>query len=232
MLKHIPFQSLYVADHGWLKSHFHFSFAEYHNPSNIHYGVLRVMNDDFIAPHTGFDTHPHRDMEIFTYVLQGTLTHQDSMGYQENLSRGSIQYMSAGSGILHSEANKANNELHLIQTWILPREKGIVPRYGSKYFEEKERLNKWLHIMGNDKIGSAIPINQDVNIYVTEMEKGQQLSFILESQRQLYVKVMEGQAMINKELFSTGDAGESDEDLFIHTVEDQVHLLVIEMPKN
>lgn len=102
-MNHIPVDSLYMADHVWLKSRFHFSFAQYYDSSNMHYGVLRVMNDDRIAAHAGFDRHPHQDMEIITYVIWGELTHQDSMGNKEGLGRGSVQYLSAGTGISHSE---------------------------------------------------------------------------------------------------------------------------------
>ncbi|MBD3790065.1 MAG: pirin family protein [Campylobacterales bacterium] len=231
MFKHIPFASLYTAEHDGLKSRYHFSFAEYHNPLNVHYGVLRVMNDDIISPQSGFDTHPHYDMEIFTYVLRGTLTHQDSMGHKEELTKGTIQYMSAGTGISHSELNEGEEEVHLIQTWIFPSQKGLNPGYKTKRYGEKERLNRWLHLMGRNGVDSVIPINQDVNIYVTQMESHQSLLFGLGSQRQLYVKVMEGEAMINDKLFQTGDAGKSDEDLFVQTKKQSAHILVIEMAK-
>ena len=123
MIKHIPFESLHVSSQGWLESRFHFSFAQYHNPQNMNFGVLRVMNDDVIAPHTGFGTHPHRDMEIFTYVLEGELTHEDSMGNKETLQAGDIQYLSAGTGIYHSEKNDGDVPVRLIQTWIVPHTK-------------------------------------------------------------------------------------------------------------
>ena len=226
---HIPFKTLYTADHGWLQSRFHFSFAEYHDRTNMHYGVLRVMNDDIIQPHTGFDTHPHQDMEIITYIIRGELTHQDSMGNKEHLGRGAVQYLSAGTGITHSEKNEGDVEVHLIQTWILPKAKGLNPRYGSKVFDPETRHNRWLHLVGSDGTDSAIPIYQDANMYVSELDKDKSLTFELEENRQLYVKVMEGDAIINDIVHKEGDAAEiSGEDLSVSALSD-VHVLLVEM---
>jgi len=227
----IPFSSLYAVDHGWLQSRFHFSFAEYHDRENMHYGVLRVMNDDIIQPHTGFGTHPHRDMEIITYVIRGELTHEDNMGNKESLGRGAVQYMSAGTGVAHSEKNEGDEEVHLIQTWILPSAKGQTPRYGSKVFDSEARHNSWLHLVGSDDTGAAIPIYQDANMYVTELDQNRTLSFGLGKNRQLYVKVMEGRAKLNGMLFEQGDAAKvSDEDLHVEALE-SVHILLVEMEK-
>ncbi len=231
MIKHIPYSSLYYADHGWLRSRFHFSFAEYRNADNISYGPLRVMNDDRIQGHTGFDTHPHHDMEIITYVIKGELTHEDSMGNKESLGRGSIQYLSAGTGITHSERNEGEEEVHLIQTWIFPQKKGLKPQYGSKVFEKAERHNRWLHLVGPEGSDADISIYQDASMYVSETDAGQELSFDLQEGRQLYLKVMEGRAKINGQLFESGDAAEvEDESLRIEAVDD-VHLLLVEMQK-
>lgn len=231
MLRHIPFESLYTADHGWLKSRFHFSFAEYRNMDNIHYGPLRVMNDDLITGHEGFGTHPHNDMEIITYILRGELTHQDSMGHKESLGRGSIQYLSAGTGITHSEINEGDEEVHLIQTWILPSQKGLKPQYGSKVFEFEERHNRWLHLVGPEKSSAEIKIYQDASMYASEIDAGGNLDFVLHEGRALYLKVMEGKAKINGVLFSSGDAAEvEDETLDIQAVEN-THLLIVEMLK-
>lgn len=230
MLKHIPNTDLYHASHGWLESRFHFSFAEYHNPKNHHYGVLRVMNDDTIEPHTGFDTHPHRDMEIITYIINGHLSHQDSMGHKETLSRGDVQYLSAGTGITHSEKNESNEALHLIQLWILPEKKGLRPQYGSKRFLKENRQNRWLHIVGNGVSTAPITIYQDANIYASELEAGQKSTFLLEDSRQCYLKVMEGNGIINTVEVNQGDALECDETFTIHA-QTSLHLLVVEMPK-
>jgi len=231
MLKHIPFESLYTASHGWLESHFHFSFAEYRNKNNINYGSLRVMNDDYIKAKSGFGTHPHRDMEIITYVISGELTHQDSMHNKETLGRGAIQYLSAGSGITHSEMNDSEDEVHLIQTWILPEKNALTPQYGSKMFSLEERKNRWLHLVGPKKSDSHINIYQDASMYVSEIDDKQKLVFDLQDNRQLYVKLLEGSANMNGILFEAGDAAEvSDEKLNIEAIEN-THVLLVEMKK-
>lgn len=195
----------------------------------MHYGALRVMNDDIIQPHTGFDAHAHQDMEIITYIIRGELTHQDSMGNKENLGRGAVQYLSAGKGITHSEKNEGDKEVHLIQTWILPKTKGLNPRYGSKVFDPETRHNRWLHLVGSDETDSAIPIYQDANIYVSELDKKGTLTFKLGENRQLYVKIMEGDANVNGVVFEQGDAAKvSGEDLRVEALGD-VHLLLVEM---
>ncbi len=197
----------------------------------MRYGALRVMNDDIVQPHTGFDTHPHEDMEIITYVIRGELTHQDSMGNKESLGRGSIQYLSAGTGITHSEKNESDEEVHLIQTWILPEAKGLIPQYGSMIFDSETRLNKWLHIIAPQGTSNVINIYQDANMYVSELDKNKSLTFELGENRQLYVKVMEGEARINDMVLKEGDAAEvSDEDLSVEALND-VHLLLVEMKR-
>ena len=231
MLKHIPFDSLFTAEHGWLTSRFHFSFAEYHNSDNIRFGALRVMNDDIIHPHSGFGTHPHRDMEIITYVLSGQLTHADSMGNKESLGRGAVQYLSAGTGITHSEMNEADDAVHLIQTWIIPQAKNLEPRYGSRAFEVQERKNKWLHVAGPQGSDAHIAIYQDASMYVCELDDTQEIGFEIGRTRQVYIKLMEGKADINGVMFQSGDAAEViGEDITIRGI-DQAHILLIELSR-
>ena len=134
MIRRLPVEKMGESNLGWLRSKFHFSFAEYFNENNINFGVLRVINDDHISAGTGFDTHPHRDMEIITYVVHGYLTHKDSMGNESTLSRGQVQYMSAGTGVRHSEYNNHSEELRLLQIWVLPDRKGHTPNYGEYKF--------------------------------------------------------------------------------------------------
>ncbi len=232
MIKHIPFNTLYLADHGWLKSRFHFSFAEYRNPENIHYGPLRVMNDDRIKGNTGFGTHPHNDMEIITYVLNGQLTHQDNMGHKESLGRGAVQYMSAGTGVTHSEMNEGENEVHLIQTWIIPKEKGLTPQYGSKEFTFSERHNKWLHLVGPEWSDSAITIYQDANMFASELDARKVLRFELQSDRQVYVKVMEGEGLLNGTVLLAGDAAEVRDEILDFVAISDLHLLLVEIAKS
>lgn len=232
MIRLIPFDSLYLAEHGWLTSRFHFSFAEYRNPENVRYGVLRVMNDDIVAPGTGFGMHPHRDMEIVTYVISGELTHEDSMGHRETIGRGAVQYMSAGTGVMHSEKNEGVHPVHLIQTWILPRAHNLTPRYGSQTFEREARLNRWLRFAGPDGGGTPVEMHQDANMYAAELESGESLAFELGTTRQLYVKVMEGSCELNGVELGQGDAAEvvSEAPVF-KALQAGAHLLLVEMAK-
>jgi len=231
MLTYIPFETLYTAEHGWLKSKFHFSFADYYNANNINYGVLRVMNDDIVQAKSGFGKHAHNDMEIITYVINGKLSHEDSMGNRESLSRGAIQYLSAGTGITHSEMNDSDDKVHFIQTWIVPQKKGLTPQYGSKSFPLEDRNNKWLHLVGPKGSGAQINIYQDASMYACELDNAKKLTFDLKNNRQLYVKVMEGSANINGVLFKDGDAAEVEgENLNVEAVSN-THLLLVEMKK-
>eukprot|EP00897_Mesotaenium_endlicherianum_P008096 jgi/Mesen1/7314/ME000376S06489 len=205
-LRHIPSKGLHVSTPTWwLESRFHFSFAEYYNPSNSEFGVLRVLNDDLVKPHSGFGTHPHRDMEIVTYVVDGQLTHKDSTGTMESLGRGSVQYMSAGRGITHSEMNAGNDLLRFLQLWIKPAKKGLTPNYGSRVFTKAERHNRMQHVVtsfahtgsGADSGRGVIPVHQDANIFVSEMDAGFQQEYTLQRGRQAYLVCIEGSVSVN-----------------------------------
>ena len=231
MLKHIPHNTLFKAEHGWLTSYFHFSFAEYHNRNNMRFGSLRVMNDDFIQAHSGFGTHPHRDMEIITYVLSGELTHADSMGNKESLGRGAIQYLSAGTGITHSEMNDGDETVHLIQTWILPYTKNLEPQYGSRTFKPEERKNKWLYLVGPKESDAPISIYQNASMYACELDDTKKIEFEVKDTKQIYIKLMEGSADINGILAGPGDAAEIiGENVNITGIND-AHILLIELLK-
>ena len=156
MLKKIDSAGLGASDLGWLRSRFHFSFAEYHDPMNVHFGVLRVLNDDLVAPGRGFDMHPHSDFEILSYVVDGALTHGDSMGNAHTLTRGEVQYMSAGSGVLHSEHNLGDKTLRFLQVWLLPDEKGRAPAYGDYRFDWEARKDRWLLIASGPDGGAPV----------------------------------------------------------------------------
>ena len=211
----------------WLKSRFHFAFAEWRSPIT-NFGVLRVLNDDLVQPDRGFGAHGHQNMEIATFVLQGELTHRDSMGNEESLKRGSVQFMSAGTGVEHSEFNKNKTlPLHFLQLWILPKTQGLRPRYGSFNGEKhvEMRQNKWAHMVTwdekkfeDDKTAPPIRLNQDVNIFVSEVSPGTELEFPVLKGRQAYVVTAEGDstisavssdiAMTSTTEFSEGDAAE------------------------
>jgi len=180
----------------WLKSRFHFSFAEYSNPGNQNFGVLRVMNDDLVQEERGFGAHPHRDVEICTYIVNGALTHKDSMGTAETLTRGAVQFMTAGSGVTHSEHNLAKDKpLRFIQIWISTRQRGLKPNYGSALGSVEERTDRFAHLVTdvqNSDAAAPIKINQDANIYVSEISTGKSVEFVVKENRQAYLLCVEG----------------------------------------
>jgi len=184
----------------WLKSRFHFSFAEYSNPKNQNFGVLRVMNDDLVQPHRGFGTHGHRDAEICTYVVEGELTHQDSMGTTETLTGGAIQFMTAGSGVQHSEHNLGDRPLRFIQMWLSPRTRGLAPNYGSSPGDASARQNAWHHMVSDtvdEDSETPVKINTDANMFVTELTEGRALDFDVRSGRQAYLLCVDGNTTID-----------------------------------
>lgn len=204
-------------DHGWLKTYHSFSFADYYDPQNENWGALRVLNDDRIVPGDGFDTHPHRDMEIVTYVLEGELEHKDSMGNSGIVGPGDVQYMSAGTGVRHSEYNHSKvNPLHLLQMWVLPAKLGTPPSYGQMTFKDNERDNHWLVIAsGRANVDAPVRLTQDAAFMVTRLDAGKELRHVFEAGRLGFLFVAEGSAnaraevdagVVGGEELSTGDA--------------------------
>jgi redox-sensitive bicupin YhaK (pirin superfamily) len=217
------------SDHGWLKSKFHFSFADYYNPNNVHFGVLRVINDDLIEAGTGFDTHPHKDMEIISYVVNGELTHGDNMGNKNTISRGQIQYMSAGTGVYHSEHNLGTDLARFLQIWIFPDRRDHIPAYGDYRFNWEDRQNQWLPMVSSKSGDAPIKINQDANIYSLELSKGKEIAFPVKGDRQAYLVQIEGNSSINHIELTSQDALEiKSEDILIKAIETS-HILLIEM---
>mmetsp|Transcript_5665 Transcript_5665/g.13347 ORF Transcript_5665/g.13347 Transcript_5665/m.13347 type:complete len:281 (+) Transcript_5665:127-969(+) len=195
----------------WLKSRFHFSFAEYRNHQNSNFGVLRVMNDDLVQPHRGFGTHPHGNMEIVTYIVNGKLTHEDSMGSSQSLGRGSIQFMTAGTGIRHSEYNHTDKPLRFIQTWIVPEKSGLEPKYGGYDASDKLTKNEVRHLASSTKDNASdtpVKLNQDVNCSAGELELGKCLSVELPKGRQAYLLCLEGTLKVNGNTLARHDACE------------------------
>ncbi len=234
MLRYVDHAKMGRGRHGWLDSHFHFSFADYYNPQNIRFGVLRVLNDDIVQPGEGFDTHPHRDMEIISYVVRGELSHKDSMGNAHTLTRGQSQYMSAGTGVFHSEHNLLDrDELRFIQMWILPDKHGYEPNYGDYRFALEDRFDRWLPIAtGYDNKGSGAPIkvHQDINVYAAILGAGRSINFKVGGDRQAYLVCLEGEADVGAIHLNTRDALEIiKEDVCIAT-KDSCHLFIVEMP--
>ncbi|MGE0050432.1 MAG: pirin family protein [Arcobacter sp.] len=231
MLRKLPKEKMGTSNLGWLESRFHFSFAEYRNPNNINFGVLRVLNDDIVHPKSGFDTHPHSNMEIISYVINGEITHKDSMGNSETLKRGEVQYLSAGDGIYHSEHNlHESQDLRLLQIWIIPPKAGLPRLYGSHRFKEDERTNKLLNIVSSQKGDSKIKIYQDINIYVSEFDK--EFDFDIKKDRQVYFVQIEGSSNINGVTLENGDAMEIvDIDKLNIKPLSKSHILFIDMQK-
>jgi quercetin 2,3-dioxygenase len=194
------------ANHGWLDSHFTFSFADYYDPKFMGFRTLRVINEDRVAAGQGFGMHPHRDMEILTYVVQGQIAHRDSMGNQEVLGPNEIQRMSAGSGVRHSEFNPSSTEpLHFFQIWIQPAKTGTQPGYEQIKFDPAEKRNKLKLLAGPDGEDGVAWINQDAKMFVTELEKGTEIPYALGPDRAAWVQVVRGEVSINGKTLERGD---------------------------
>jgi hypothetical protein len=195
------------ANHGWLNTYHTFSFADYYDPKFEGFRSLRVINEDRVAPGEGFGTHGHRDMEILTYVLAGSIAHKDSMGHQQVLGPNEIQRMSAGTGIRHSEFNPSENErLHFFQIWIEPATNGTKPSYEQIRFDPKEKQNTLKRLAGPAGGNGAARINQDANVFVAELAKGIEIPYSLAPNRGAWVQVVRGEVAVNGVTLNTGDA--------------------------
>ncbi|MCM0605771.1 MAG: pirin family protein [Xanthomonadaceae bacterium] len=194
------------ADHGWLKAKHSFSFADYYDPSNMGFRGLRVMNEDRIDAAQGFGTHPHRDMEIITVILKGALEHKDSMGTGSVIKPGDVQYMSAGSGVLHSEFNHSKEEsAHLYQIWILPNERGAKPRYAQTHFTREHKLNKLCLVASPDGREGSIAIRANAKLYSSILDPGKDLSYRPEQNRGQWVQIIRGELSVNGKTVREGD---------------------------
>lgn len=206
MIKIIKSGERHHANFGWLDTHWHFSFDSYHDPDNMHWGPLRVFNDDIIEPAQGFGTHPHRDMEIVTYVISGELEHQDSKGHRGVVEPGEVQVMSAGTGIMHSEYNHSKETpVRLVQLWILPRTKGLKPRWEQRRFSREERRGKLLPVVSSGDLAGTLAIDQDAQIYVTSLGAGQEVAHQSKPGRKAYLFVTTGSVSVNGNALALGD---------------------------
>jgi redox-sensitive bicupin YhaK (pirin superfamily) len=193
-------------NHGWLDTHFTFSFADYFDPEHVQFRTLRVMNDDRVAGGGGFPMHPHRDMEIVTYVLEGALEHRDSMGNGSVIKPGDVQYMSAGSGVTHSEFNPSKTEaVHLYQIWMLPEKKGLKPAYDQKTFSTAEKQGKLRLVASPDGRDGSLKIRQDNELYATVLGAGDSVEHALKPERHAYVQVARGSVKLNGQQLAEGD---------------------------
>lgn len=193
------------ADHGWLQARHTFSFADYKDAQWSRFRSLRVINEDRIAAGGGFPTHPHRDMEIITYMLSGSLEHKDSIGNGGTVRPGEIQYMSAGAGVWHSEFNRATDTSHLLQIWLTPAFRGTPPAYDSRTFGEERRNDLRLIASGDGRMG-AMPINQDVELYASILDAGRSAAYSLRAGRGMWLQLARGELTINGQALAAGDA--------------------------
>jgi redox-sensitive bicupin YhaK (pirin superfamily) len=216
----------------WLDSLHHFSFSSYYNPKNMQFGVLRVVNDDLVGPGTGFDSHPHANMEILSYVVAGELTHGDSMGNRQTLTRGQVQYMSAGTGVVHSEHNFGHEVLRFLQIWIFPDKKGYPPQYGDHRFEWEQRVGRGMPVAAGDGDASfPIQIHADGHVYAALVPRGETLALDVKQGRQAYLVAIEGAAAVNGILLEERDAMEITEENITLEAESTAHLIVLEMAR-
>ncbi|WP_280152426.1 pirin family protein [Piscinibacter sp. XHJ-5] len=195
------------ADHGWLKSYHSFSFADYHDPRHMGFGNLRVINEDRIAPGTGFGTHGHRDMEIVSYVLEGALAHKDSMGNGTTIQPGDVQRMSAGRGVMHSEFNHAPNDTtHFLQIWILPDRQGVTPGYEQKHFDDATKRGVLRLVASADGREGSVSLHADASIYAGLFDGDESAALALSPSRKTYLHVARGSVEANGRPLSAGDA--------------------------
>ncbi|OEY67322.1 pirin family protein [Marinobacter sp. X15-166B] len=206
MIELRPHRELGGARYGWLDTRHHFSFAEYYDPRRMHWGDLRVWNDDTIAPRSGFPRHPHRDMEIITYVRKGAITHEDSLGNRGRTEAGDVQVMSAGTGIAHSEMNEEDVPTQLFQIWIIPNETGLPPSWSTQPFPKGERSGSFITLAsgmpGDDE---ALSIRADARLVAATLEAGQSAAYAIAPGRKVYLVPASGQIEVNGVLASTGD---------------------------
>jgi quercetin 2,3-dioxygenase len=199
MIQIFPAKNRYHADHGWLKSNFSFSFADYYDPTNLHFGHLRVLNDDSVAPNKGFGTHPHQEMEIVSIVLKGYLQHKDSAGHSATTTWGGIQRMTAGTGVAHSEMNPSDSEeVQFMQLWFFPDTKGLEPSYEQTNYDPAKMQNNLLPVVSKYQRDDSIAyINQDLTIYLSDLEADQTIRYTQPEGRKIFVFVIEGEITLN-----------------------------------
>ncbi|MBX6395462.1 MAG: pirin family protein [Alicyclobacillaceae bacterium] len=198
MIQVIRSEDRFKAEHGWLTTWYSFSFAHYYDPHNVRFGPLRVFNEDMIQPGTGFDMHPHHDMEVMTYVIEGVLEHRDSLGNRGIIQAGEVQRMTAGTGVLHAEYNPSDRDpLHLLQIWFLPNRRGLTPSWEQKQFTKAEQRNRLLPVVtGDPSMEDALKIHQDVTVYLSDLEGGKEILHHTRHPR-MYLFVIGGQVMLN-----------------------------------
>ena len=207
MINVIKSQDRHTADFGWLQTHWHFSFGDYRDPENVQWSKLRVFNDDVVQGGGGFDLHPHRDMEIVTYVLDGELAHRDNQGNRGVVRPGEVQVMSAGKGIFHAEHNaSADKPVRLLQLWILPRRQGNTPRWEQRQFTQESRAGRLLPVVSGGDVGDTLTIDQDATIFVSSLRAGESVTHAVKTgHHHAYLFVTQGDVVVNGRELAAGD---------------------------
>jgi quercetin 2,3-dioxygenase len=220
------------AQHGWLESYHTFSFADYYDPRHMGFRTLRVINEDRVQPGKGFGTHPHRDMEIISYVLEGALEHKDSLGTGSVIRPGEVQRMSAGTGVTHSEFNSSQTEIvHFLQIWILPERTGLPPGYEQRAFPTVKKQGKLRLVASRDGREGSVIIHQAVDLYASLLAPGETVTHHLTSDHHAWIQVARGAIMLNDTTLSAGDgAAISEESLLTVTAQDQAEVLLFDLP--
>jgi len=223
------------ANHGWLDTNHSFSFANYYDPSRVQFGMLRVLNDDFVDGGMGFGTHPHDNMEIISIPLSGDLEHKDSMGNTAVIRQNDVQVMSAGTGIYHSEYNRNKDQkVNFLQIWVFPKERNITPRYGQKSFRHEDRIDKLQQVVGPEKNDGSVQINQDAWFHLGDLKKGKTVDYTIRKKGNgVYVFVIEGDVTINGQALSKRDGyGIWEADQFSIVANNDAEVLLMEVPMN
>lgn len=218
-------------NHGWLDTYHTFSFGEYYDPKHMRFRALRVINEDRVAPGAGFPKHPHHDMEIISYVIDGAIAHRDSLGHGATLRPGEVQVMSAGTGIEHSEFNPEKDQpLHLLQIWIMPRARNLPARWDQKAFPMDDRHNRLRTLVSEDGRDGSLTIQQDAQLLGATLDAGQSISHRLDAERHAWVQVVRGRVNVNGETLDAGDgAGISEEEEITVRAEENAELLVFDL---
>ena len=219
------------ANHGWLDTYHTYSFADYYDPQNMGFRDLRVINEDFVAPGRGFPKHGHRDMEIITYVIDGELSHRDSMGNGETIRPHEVQRMTAGTGVLHSEYSSPTDKTHLLQIWILPEKQNLQPGYEQKLFSPEEKQAKLRLVASKGGDDGAVHINQDVKLYASILDEGESVTHELDAGRHAWVQLVSGSLDVNGEILSPGDGAAVSEEsaLKLSSGADQTEFLLFDL---
>ena len=220
------------ANHGWLNSHHSFSFANYYDPAHMGWSALRVINDDTVSPGNGFGTHPHRDMEIISYVLEGELAHKDTLGTGSVIRPGDVQMMSAGTGIAHSEYNPSSTApVHFLQVWIIPEKTGVAPAYQQRRIEDDEKRGKLRLVVSADGREDSLTLHQDASLYCALLDGAEVIEHAMDPARKGYVHVARGTLTVNGVALSAGDGARiSEESLLRLEKGQQAEVLVFDLP--